>query len=167
MKINHITQVGSVALAILLTVLMNSCVSHETNAVTPINLPKIQGVTAAPAGLAGKTLKLVSSEGKVATIRFKDPKYAPIVFNGNGARLCPLFSRCDPVTFNVTATYNKDQQDESNAWIDFGQKGDDAYYVLYMKFSTFQKGTYKLEEVTCSDGSKPWIVIEKGTFSIQ
>ena len=151
MKINHITQVGSVALATLLTVLMNSCVSHETNVVTPINLPKIQGVAVAPTGLTGKTLKLVSSGGKMTAIRFKDPKYAPIVFDGE----------------THTATYNKDQRDKSNAWVDIGRKGDDASYVLSMEFSTSQQGTYKIEKVTCSDMSEPWPVIEKGTFSLQ
>lgn len=151
MKINHITQVGSVSLATLLGIFVNSCAPHGTGFVNPVNLPKIQGGAVAPTGLAGKTLKLVSSGGEMTAIPFKDPKYAPIVFNGE----------------THTATYNKDQRDKSNAWVDIGRKGDDASYVLSMKFSTFQQGTYKIEKVTCSDMSEPWPVIEKGAFSLQ
>ncbi len=60
MKINHTIKIGSVALATLLTTLMNSCASHETSAVTPINLPKVQHTLAAPESLEGAWIRLRS-----------------------------------------------------------------------------------------------------------
>ena len=60
MKINHTIKIGSVALATLLTTLMNSCASHETGAVTPVNLPKVQHTLAAPKSLEGAWIRLRS-----------------------------------------------------------------------------------------------------------
>ena len=71
MKINHTIKIGSVVLATLPVIFVNSCASHETGVVTPINLPKIQGVAAAPASLNGKTLILTSLSQKITRISFK------------------------------------------------------------------------------------------------
>lgn len=58
MKINYTIKIGSVALATLLTALMNSCASHETGVVTPVNLPKVQHTLAAPKSLEGAWIRL-------------------------------------------------------------------------------------------------------------
>ena len=68
MKINYTIKIGSVALATLLTGLVNSCASHETSAVTPVNLPKVQHTLAAPKSLEGAWIRLRShSEDRTIT----------------------------------------------------------------------------------------------------
>ena len=68
MKINYTIKIGSVALATLLTALVNSCASHETGVVTPINLPKVQHTLAAPKSLEGAWIRLRShSEDRTIT----------------------------------------------------------------------------------------------------
>ena len=56
MKINYTIKIGSVALAILLTVLMNSCTPRSTVANTPANLP--QTTVEAPASVGNKAITL-------------------------------------------------------------------------------------------------------------
>ena len=60
MQINHTIKIGGVALATLLTGLMNSCASHKTGVITPINLPKSQIALAAPKSLEGAWIRLRS-----------------------------------------------------------------------------------------------------------
>lgn len=67
MKINYTSKIGSVVLATLLTGLMNSCASHKTSAVTPINLPKSQIALAAPKSLEGAWIKLRSHDPSSGT----------------------------------------------------------------------------------------------------
>lgn len=60
MQINHTIKIGSVVLATLLTGLMNSCASHKTGVITPINLPKVQHTLAAPKSLEGAWIRVRS-----------------------------------------------------------------------------------------------------------
>ena len=67
MQINHTIKIGSVVLAMLLTGLMNSCASHKTGVITPINLPKVQHTLAAPKSLEGAWIKLRSHGASFGT----------------------------------------------------------------------------------------------------
>lgn len=67
MQINHTIKIGGVALATLLTGLMNSCASHKTGVITPINLPKSQIALAAPKSLEGAWIRLRSHGASLGT----------------------------------------------------------------------------------------------------
>lgn len=151
MKMNHTVRIGNVALATLLTGLMSSCASHKTSAVTPINLPKIQGVAAAPASLNGKTLILTSSSQKITRISFKTFGPTIITFNGNQRII----------------EYSKEQTATATATIRPNNGSDAGWHRLKMRFNGANTGTYRLEEEVCTDGNSPNQLIEKGGFVLQ
>lgn len=151
MKINHITQVGSVALATLLGIFINSCAPHGTGVVTPVNLSKSQGAAVAPKSLDGKTLILTSSSQKVTWIYFKTFGPTIITFDGN----------------QCIVEYSKEQTATATATIRPNNGSDAGWHHLKMRFNGTNTGTYRLEQEVCTDGSSPNQLIEKGSFVLQ
>ena len=150
---NHTVSIGSVALATLLTGLMSSCASHKTSAVTPINLPKIQGVAAAPASLNGKTLILTSSPQKITRISFKT--LGPTLVMGKANE------------YIIEYSTDEDSNTMARVTIRPNNGGEGGWYFLKMRFNGANTGTYRLEKEMSTDGSDPNQLVEKGSFVIQ
>lgn len=151
MKINHTVKIGSVALATLLGIFVNSCAPHGTGAVAPVNLSKSQGSAVAPKSLDGRTLTLTSSSQKVTRISFKAFGPTIITFNGN----------------QCIVEYSKEQTAAATATIRPNNGSDAGWHYLKMRFNGVNTGTYRLEEEVCTDGSSPNQLIEKGSFVLQ
>lgn len=113
MQINHTIKIGSVVLAMLLTGLMNSCASHKTGVITPINLPKVQHTLTAPKSLEGAWIRLRSH---------RTPGYYMdwwwYIKNGKAYRYCdtPAFILGDAMTNGhpVSPTSFNASEDEDN-----------------------------------------------------
>ena len=131
MKINHTIKIGSVVLATLPVIFVNSCASHETGVVTPINLPKIQGVAAAPASLNGKTLILTSSAQKITRISFKT--FGPTLVMGKANEYIIEYSTDEDSNTMARVTIRPNN----------GVEG--GWYFIKMRFNGANTGTYRLE----------------------
>ncbi len=103
----------------------------------------------APASLAGRTLVLTGTGGGTRMIYFTQTGMGKFRLDG----------------LSLVAEYSKSNA-RTKAEVALTAPYAETGWYIYMNFNQPQSGTYRLEQLTCSDGSSPNIVIERGTFVI-